>query len=131
VVGKKKVNRIGTRFINRIDIPNHVLEGRKVPELFRTNITIAPEIGGDVDNFAFSLNTVHKATGAKLTIQSAIVQPPALLEHTSVALDTDAFWDTEIPLRVDEMWAKADVLQDAKNEVFESSITDRLRELFE
>lgn len=131
VVGRKKVNRIGSRFINRIDIPDEMLKARKLSELFRTGIRIAPEIGGGLDNFAFNINTVHNATGAKLTIQSIIVRPPPLLEHTSVVLDTDASWEADIPLRVDEMWAKADILRNAKNDVFESSITDQLRELFQ
>jgi uncharacterized protein (TIGR04255 family) len=131
VVGRKKVNRIGTRFINRIDIPNQLLSGRNVPDLFRTIVKVAPEIGSAVFNFAFSVNMIHKATGAILTIQSTIVQPPALLEHTSVAFDTDAFWEGEMPLRVDEMWAKADILRDVKNDVFENSISDKLRELFQ
>ena len=131
VVGRKQVSRIGSRFINRVDIPNKLLNGRRVTELFRTGVKLASDIRGHIENFSFSMTTIHKASGAKLTIQSAVVIPPPLIEHTSVTLDTDAYWDEAIPLRIDEMWAKADVLRDVKNDVFESSITDELRALFQ
>jgi uncharacterized protein (TIGR04255 family) len=131
VLGRKRVIRIGCRFINRIDIPNKLLDRQRVTELFLTHITLPSEIGYVVGSFAFGVETVHKVSGAKLIIHSGIAQPPALLEHTSVTLDVDAYWDTEIPLRVDEMWAKADLLRAAKNDVFESSITDELRALFQ
>jgi uncharacterized protein (TIGR04255 family) len=131
VVGRKVVKRIGCRFINRIDIPNKMFNGRRLADLFRTRISLAMEIDGATGPFSFSINVIHRGTGAKLLIQSAVVHPPALLDHTSVTLDTDAYWDSDIPLRVEDMWSKADILRDAKNDVFENSITDDLRGLFQ
>lgn len=129
VLGRRKVSRIGTRFLNRIDIPNTMLEGTKLNDYFRSGIALAPEIGRVIGGFSLAVNTIHGETGAKLTIQSGIVAP-ALLDHTSISLDTDAYWDMDIPLRIEEMWARTDILRDAKNSVFENSITDKLRELF-
>jgi uncharacterized protein (TIGR04255 family) len=131
VVGRKKVNRIGARFINRIDIPERLLEGRTIADYFNTRIVLPAEIGDGVGPFAFSLVTMHKPTGARFVLNCGVIQPPALLDHVSVSFDCDAFWEGEFPLRVDEMWQKADILREVKNDVFESSITDLLRGLLQ
>jgi uncharacterized protein (TIGR04255 family) len=77
------------------------------------------------------VGAIHVETGAKLTIQSGVLQTPALIDHTSFTLDTDAYWDADIPQRIEDMWSKADILRDAKNSVFENSITDKVRALFQ
>jgi uncharacterized protein (TIGR04255 family) len=129
VAGRHKIKRIGTRFLNRIDVPNSIIQGQDLTEFLRIGVSFDNKIAKVVQGFSVVLNAIHNETGAKLTIQSAIT-PPALLEHTSITLDIDAYWDTDIPLRIDEIWAKTDILRTAKNAVFEISITDRVRELF-
>lgn len=128
---KKKVVRIGARFINRIDIPTDFLASKDLSEFFPTHIQFGADITRSLGNFTFRAAAVHSGTGAKLTIQSAILEQPALLEHTSISLDIDAYWDTDIPQRIDELWAKADKLREAKNAVFENSISDHVRKLFQ
>jgi uncharacterized protein (TIGR04255 family) len=129
VLGRKIVKRIGTRFVNRIDIPNSILKGRPLNEFILLGISLSAEIATDIGGFSIVVNTVQRDTGAKLTIRSSLVDP-ALIDHTSITLDTDAYWDTDIPMRIDEMWAKTDMLRIAKNSVFENSMTDKTRELF-
>jgi uncharacterized protein (TIGR04255 family) len=129
LLGRKKVIRIGTRFINRIDIPNSLLEGRKLSDFFRIGAIAIPEVRS-VSAVSLAVNAVHAGTGAKLIVQSGTVEP-ALIDHTSVSLDTDAYWDADIPLRVDEMWEKTRILREAKNSIFERSITDHMRSLFQ
>jgi uncharacterized protein (TIGR04255 family) len=129
---KKRVTRIGARYINRIDVPNDLFNSRKIGDLFSTHVSLGPNIARGTGTFSYAVSATHGRTGAKLTIQSAVLAQAALLEHTSITLDTDAFWDErdEIPQRIDEMWAKADMLREAKNSVFENSITDLVRDLF-
>jgi uncharacterized protein (TIGR04255 family) len=129
---KKRVLRIGARYINRIDIPSDLLSSGDYSEFFPSHIQLGPGIARDIGNFSFSVAATHAGTGVHLTIQSAVLAQPALLEHTSISLDIDAFWDQRdaIPQRIDEMWAKADMLREAKNSVFENSITNALRDLF-
>jgi uncharacterized protein (TIGR04255 family) len=127
---KKRVVRIGARFINRIDIPTALFSSMSIEEFFPTHIRLGTDIASDMGNFSFQVAALHAGTGVKLTIQSGVLEQAALLEHTSISLDTDAYWDVDIPLRIDDMWARADKLREAKNSVFENSISDRLRDLF-
>jgi uncharacterized protein (TIGR04255 family) len=130
ILGRKKVVRLGVRFVNRFDIPNAMIQGQKVNEFLRLGISLSDKITTQIGPYSLVVNAVDRDSGAKLLIQSAVV-PPALIDHASITLDTDAFWDADIPQRLDEMWEKVSVLRDAKNSVFENSITDRLRELFQ
>ena len=40
-------------------------------------------------------------------------------------LDIDAYLDSDIPNRLDQFWALANTLREAKNTVFEQSITTK------
>ena len=127
---RKRVLRIGARFINRIDIPTDLLAATGIAEMFPTHIRLGPGIASETGQFSYRVQALHAGTSAKLTIQSAVLEQPALLENTSISLDTDAYFDLEIPQRIDEMWAMADKLREAKNDVFENSISDHLRAFF-
>jgi uncharacterized protein (TIGR04255 family) len=129
LVGRKTLTRIGARYINRFDIPNNIIVGRELTEFLRIGISLPDEITKVTGPFSLAVNAIEATTGAKLLIQSAVI-PPALLDHTSITLDVDAYFDQEIPQRINEMWEKTSILRNAKNSVFEHSITDKLRELF-
>jgi uncharacterized protein (TIGR04255 family) len=129
VLGRKKVIRIGARYINRFDIPDEQIMGKELTEFLRLGISLPDEISKKTGPYSLAINAIEVGTGTKLLLQSAI-QTPALLDHTSISLDVDAFFEQEIPQRIEEMWEKAAVLRRAKNSVFENSITDKLRELF-
>ncbi len=128
---RKRVIRLGARFVNRIDIPDDMLKEKGISGLFNAKITLPADLGGEPERYNFAIYTRHAKTGANLLIQSSIQQKPAILDHTSITLDTDSSWDKDIPQRIDEMWAKADMLREVKNDVFESTITDDLRALFQ
>jgi len=131
VVGRKKIVRIGVRYINRFDIPNAKIEGRPLSEFIRVGISLPMEVSTVTGGFSFSVSGVEVSTGAKLIINGGVIIPPALLEHTSISLDIDVYWDADIPMRLEDMWVKTDVLRHAKNAVFEHCITDELRALFQ
>jgi uncharacterized protein (TIGR04255 family) len=103
--------------------------GQELTEFLRLGISIPNEIAAVTGSFSLAINAIEINTSAKLLIQSAVL-PPALLDHASISLDIDAFLDTEIPQRIDEMWERTAILRKAKNSAFEQSITDKLRELF-
>jgi uncharacterized protein (TIGR04255 family) len=129
VVGRKRIVRIGTRFLNRIDIPNHRLG---TPPSWPSFVKVIPSLPAEVasGSHAYYMNVqASSSTGAKIIIQTG-VSNPVLLDHTSVQLDIDSYYDTEIPQRMDDVWNKLDTLRQFKNAVFENCITEATRELF-
>lgn len=130
VVGRKSVSRVGVRFINRMDIPNRLIFDRPVTTFFRVGVMVPSDLTGVIGKFSFSAEGVEKTTNTPFILRFSMVTPPPLIEHLSFKLDIDAYWDTEIPARIDEMWDGVQRLRTAKNAIFEQSITDELRSLF-
>jgi uncharacterized protein (TIGR04255 family) len=131
VIGRRKIARIGVRYINRLDIPNAKVEGKPLSQFVRVGIALPVEVSSVVGGFSFTFTGIEVSTGAKLILNSGTIAPPALLEHTSISLDIDVSWDADIPARVEDIWAKTEVLRHAKNAVFEGCITDELRALLQ
>jgi len=130
LVGRKKVVRMGVRFINRIDIPSADLSGRPLAEFIRVGLDIPSPLVRVWGGFSLATNLVEASTGTKIVLQAGEIAA-ALIDHFSFRLDIDAYSDAEIPGRIDEMWDRAELLRSAKNAVFESCITDASRKLFE
>jgi uncharacterized protein (TIGR04255 family) len=56
--------------------------------------------------------------------------PPPLVDHASVILDIDVSRAGDPPQKDDEIWALIDRIRVHNNQVFEESVTDKARELF-
>jgi uncharacterized protein (TIGR04255 family) len=52
-----------------------------------------------------------------------------LLKTVSFNLEIDVYRDTELPLRMDDVWGIIDGFRTVKNTIFESAITDEVRKL--
>jgi uncharacterized protein (TIGR04255 family) len=128
IVGRRRISRIGVRFTNRIDAPGSA--SSPLGRLFNLGISYPADVAGNPDPYYLSFNALHPGTKTWLIVQHGVMQPPALLDHTSFLLDIDAYIDSDIPQRLDEMWGSVEVLHTAKNAVFESCITDECRALF-
>jgi len=129
-VGRRKVVRLGVRFINRIDIPQERMTGHSIYDFINLGIALPKDLARENGPFSFSINFVEMSTGARVILQGGQIIG-ALLDHLSFNLDIDAFWDSDIPGRIDEMWQIAELLRKAKNACFEHCITDSVRSLFQ
>lgn len=128
VAGRRTFNRISTRFVNRIDIPNASLEADDVTSWFNAGTKIPAKFAGSLKNFSFSeiFGCGDGRFGALL--QGGTVDP-FLLNHTSVVIDIDISLERDISQHKDVLWETAEQLRAAKNDVFEEVITDRVRGL--
>jgi uncharacterized protein (TIGR04255 family) len=89
------------------------------------------ELSRVIGGFGLVAEGVESETKMPFILRSAVIAPPPLIDHVSIQLDVDAYWDIDIPARIDEMWAGMERLRSAKNAIFEKSITQELRKLFE
>ena len=127
VVGYRKISRIGVRFINRIDIPAARGESVKVS----TYLRVYPRARAlkHLQGYAMQMTGKLEQDNLRVVINSSLVPPP-LVDHISVVLDIDISCETDAPQRDDEVWALIDKIRMHKNQIFEESVTDRARELF-
>lgn len=125
--GNKNFVRIGMRYINRVDVP---LERVTVSDYLR----VYPEIPdlGKVTAKSFALQSTQDLGDGQfgVTLQTANVDSP-VPGAISFLLDIDLFTNNEVPRRRDRLVEVMHSMREIKNQVFEASITDKSRELFD
>jgi uncharacterized protein (TIGR04255 family) len=129
VWGYRKIQRIGVRFINRIDLQNGV--GGVVDYEKYLNLRInLPEDFPPIARYdlAFQLDMEDIKCGA--TIRSGI-EPPAVPGSTSFSLDLDVFRIVDVPQQEKDVYKLLAGMRSAKNNLFETFITDAAREVFD
>lgn len=126
VFGRRKLSRIGVRYINRLDIP---LETITVEDYLNVTPRI-PAFGQKVGR-SFALQSTQDLEDGRfgVTIQSATVDSP-VPAAMSLLLDVDLFSDSDLPMRTDNIATLLAEMRDIKNRIFETSITDQARKLF-
>lgn len=127
VAGSLPLERIGVRYINRIDIPVEAGQNLDLDQY----LTFAPR--GEV--FSAVLVGYH----VQMTFQTykphwmATVRstplPPSVPERLSVLLDIDVFRNILMPDAA-EPWTIIDEAQEIKNDIFERALGAKARELF-
>ena len=129
VIGRRKITRLGARYINRIDVPIEQVEGKELTDWVKVGIAIPETISERSGNYSFSIACTEITTGVNVILQSS-TGTQFLLDHVSIILDIDAAIE-QVPTRLDELWEAAGKLRAAKNSVFENSITNKTRELLQ
>lgn len=129
VVSSPQLERLGVRFINRIDIPNPDGGAIKVGDYF----TVYPAMDAlEVPLVSFLIQATiatHQPDWiANITIIPAL--PPPVPNYSSIVLDIDVFRTSNIPAKDDELWSTIDIAQAVKNDLFERSLTKKAKELF-
>lgn len=121
------VTRAAIRYINRIDIPQAVVD---FDDYLRTSPQLSPDLHQGLSGFFMQLQSPQPDIDCMMIITEALVPPPTP-EVVSVLLDFDLFREQTWPIEDDEqVWALLEDLRKRKNEAFEASITDATRRLF-
>lgn len=122
--------RIGIRYLNRIDIPiDH-----NAPLDTDDYLTFTPRIPNFSNKpLAGFLVQATKPTESEYwntTITSYVAAPSPLIGYVSLVLDVDVFRTEKIPGRDSDLWNCIDAVRPLKNSIFEACITDKTRRLF-
>ena len=133
--GYRKIGRVATRYVNRIDIP--ICESDSVGTSKSINTTeyllLEPQIPNIIPNVSsFTsqfVGSVPEIDG-KVLVNAAIIPSP-LIDHVSLLLDIDLFKDQNLPQKDNEMWDLLAAFRNQKNILFEAFVTDKARELFD
>lgn len=127
------LQRLGLRYINRIDIP---LPMNDFGEYLLTQPVVGPHLPQMLSNYLMNL-TIPMEGDVTATITEAILNQPLQASQTvkpdtvSILLDIDVFQVTGLSLSEGLIWQRLEHLRKIKNHVFESCITDKTRELFQ
>jgi uncharacterized protein (TIGR04255 family) len=126
-LGHRDIARIGVRYINRIDIPS---TGPLVE--YERYLNVYPKLPKSLTTqIAFAVQTELEMAdvGANLRINSAAVPSP-IADHASFLIDLDFYRMQDLPKTEKALGEYLEAIRDKKNEVFESLVTNKARELF-
>lgn len=122
------IKRIGVRYINRIITKGDHLH---LGELFTTPPQLPDELDASLSSFFTRWEAMYSDIPVKLiqTFGSVQSEPGT----AAFVLDLDVFrqWEEKEGLPVEEAMSQVDILRERERELFEASITDRAREMFD
>lgn len=120
------ISRIAVRYINRIDIPSF---NNNIDEYLRTAPKISEDLIEKPSSFFMQIVVPIKSINGNAVINQTIVNP-VIMDTTAFMLDIDVFMDTALSANDPKIWNILEQLRIEKNRIFESSITEKTRELF-
>ena len=130
IAGYRKVTRIGVRYINRIDVPNPKGDPITFSDYLRFFPTV-PDFGQlPMESFAINTSAPLQADDCML-ILNASTAPSPLVKAVSFILDIDVSKSANVPQNEDAIWKFVNQVRELKNRIFEASISDQARRLFE
>jgi uncharacterized protein (TIGR04255 family) len=133
-LGFQQINRIGMRYINRIDIPANLAVGETNTtvehEQFLNIYPKLPDILNPLDAYAVQASIHLNDINCQLTINSASIPSP-LLKHISFVIDIDIYSDKDVPQSDSQIMELLNKIRTKKNMIFESCISHPARELFQ
>jgi len=120
-------SRLAVRYINRIDVPLPIRD-------FRDYLRTYPELSSDMEPFVAGYFMQLQCPQPKFEASAVVTQgmiPPPTKDVISILLDIEVSKTINLPSTEEDLWNIFDQLRDIKNNIFEASITDRTRRLFE
>lgn len=121
------LERIGLRYINRIEIPG----GVSLKDYFQFYLFLGPQLPQDIADFMASSDFVYADGRDRCRVQLRPAPPSTLEGAAALMLDIDYFLAEEkgVDVRAAIDWVEE--AHEKVEEVFEGCITDSLRNLFQ
>ncbi|WP_282949450.1 MULTISPECIES: TIGR04255 family protein [unclassified Sphingopyxis] len=126
VLPYRKANRLGLRYINRIDVPK-IDDISRYEDYLTINISI-PECWPSINNYGWRIEREFDKEFIAI-VQSAVISPE-LPNTGAFLLDIDIVLGNSVPSKHADILKKFERMRSLKNEIFELSITDRARASF-
>lgn len=128
IVEPEQLNRIGVRYINRLDLPGETV---RLEDYLHTFPQVSADVSAPMVRFLFNTNHIlpEKRVAVSLSLASVDSERPG---SVSVLLDVDAYRDEMLSVEasnLDEIPSILEELREVKNLFFEASITNRVREM--
>ena len=122
-------SRVGTRFVNRIDIPDDDESGSDTDKYVTIKFDGPRQDIGIIDEFQMRVVKPTKNEGIHYALVLATTPPP-LPNHSAILLDIDVFTLQAVPTTGEKLMDLLGEMRVEKNDIFEKCITDKSRELF-
>lgn len=127
LVRREPIERIGVRFINRLDVPDD--EETRLPNRFVTVAVAPPSQFQGATNVGVNYQADYGPRPLRLILNVGFCDSP-ILHKRGILLDIDVIAERSPPQATDEIFALLNEIRDLKNEIFEEAVTDVARNTF-
>ena len=118
------IEGLALHYVNRLDVP----VGASLEDYFNIYVHVPEALPQDL-LFCFGMVTVRLTDPDSLVTVALQPAPPVRENDTSVILDINTHLPVGRPLGEDEMWTLFERMRHQKNFIFESCITNKVREM--
>lgn len=125
-VGLRKIERLGVRYVNRLDIPSSDGEVTRYEDYLTINVEVP---WPTIENYQWRVEKLFPESDLLAVLQSYIVAPEVPGTGAFI-LDIDVIKQQNLPVKMDDLWADLHAMRELKNNIFELCITDRARGMF-
>lgn len=129
IVKVQDINRIGVRYINRIDIPTNGLENINIMDYLNFYPNIPVFSGIPMTDYLIQITIPTSNPLWIANIASFIHQPPVLVNTTSLMLDIDIYSTEKLPLNDKDLMLRLEEARELKNILFKQCVTSKAEEL--
>ncbi|MDZ4837521.1 MAG: TIGR04255 family protein [Candidatus Melainabacteria bacterium] len=123
----KSIARIAVRYLNKLDIP---LPVRDLRDYLRTYPELSSDMEPQIVGYFMQLQCPQPSLKATAVLTQGMIAP-TVPNVVSILLDIDLSRSHALPTEEEALWELLDQFRHAKNKIFEASITDRMRKLFQ
>lgn len=127
VANPKGIQRIGLRYINRIEIPGQDIE---LEDYLEFRPFVGPDLPQNFDSFFAGIQIPYEQGRESLRLQIASTATEAP-DRAAVLLDLDYYLAQPNHVTLENAFEWVQIAHDHIERVFEACITDRLREMFQ
>jgi uncharacterized protein (TIGR04255 family) len=119
-----RVSRIAVRYINRLD----VLPGSGFKDSVKVMPLLPKEFRAPVANYLLRIEFAESVPSRRLIFTQALAPSP-VPGRAGLILDFDIFQEDGVPTEENSLWSMFEDLRQRKNEVFEASLTEPMKEM--
>lgn len=128
VCNPEAVTRVGTRFINQLELP---IENLDLDDYLTSPPPIPKKLPQTFEEFLTRIVIPHDETGAHIALSLATGTPAAGGKTLPVMLDIDVFKaNLDLSVGSDDIWVLLARMREIKNETFFASVTEKALKLF-
>jgi uncharacterized protein (TIGR04255 family) len=128
VAGYRKIDRLGVRYVNRIDVP--MIDDIAHYEHFLTAHLNLPDLLQPTNGYAWRVEKSFPNQNLRTIVQSA-ASKPVIPGMGAFLLDIDVICHADLPAKAEDVFARLDEMRKLKNEIFELCITNTARAAFQ
>jgi uncharacterized protein (TIGR04255 family) len=121
------ITRFAVRYINRIRLPGSAVD---LTEYFRVRPELPSEMPHNVNNFVLRMEIPQPDLPRGMLVLNQGMVPDAETGGVAFLLDLDVFQTLRMSADSDELWDRIEKLHERENTLFEQSVTDQTRALF-